>query len=125
MLLLFLRWKFFDSNLAFFNAWADFLVFGFRIFSMPLIIKTFLTPWHKYYWTPNTTGIDIGAILNVSFGNLMSIIIGIILRTFFIVFGLLFVSFMFVIGGFLFVLWFALPFLAAYFLYEGIVFLIV
>ncbi|MEK7453157.1 MAG: hypothetical protein AAB614_02890 [Patescibacteria group bacterium] len=123
MIYLFLKWKFIDSNIDFIKSWFLFLKFGLNIFSVPLLLRTFFWPWHKYQVQyPN--GFNPKEILFTFFGNIMSRGIGMILRTFFILIGLFFEFFIFLFGIILFIFWFILPFITIYFLYLGILFLL-
>lgn len=123
MMYLFLKWKFVDSNRDFLKAWFEFLKFGLNIFSVPLLLRTFFWPWHRYQ-SIYPSGFDPKEVFIVFFGNIMSRVIGVLLRTFFILIGLIFEVFIFLLGFILFLIWFTLPFLALYFFYIGIGFLL-
>ena len=122
MVYLFLKWKFIDSNLDFLKAWFEFLKFGLNIFSVPLLLRTFFWPWHRYQ-SAYPSGFNPKGVFIAFFGNIMSRVVGMILRTFFILIGLIFEIFILLFGFVLFLIWFILPFLALYFLYIGAIFL--
>ncbi len=122
MILDFLKWKFIYSNRSFLRAWFEFLKFGLNIFSVRILLKTFFSPWHKY-WSSYPLGFNPKDAFFVFFGNMMSRVVGMILRTIFILAGIIFEIFIFFFGAFLFLVWVLWPFLVLYFLYLGLLFL--
>jgi hypothetical protein len=122
-MLFFLKWQLFYSNILFLKTWFEFLKFGLNAFSIPLLLKTFFSPWHRYM-TSYPEGIDPIGALNSLFGNIMSRVIGMILRIIFIFFGLIFEIFIFVVGLVLFLIWASMPILIFYLLFLGLTFLI-
>lgn len=123
MLTLFLKWQFLYSNANFLKAYIEVLKFALHIFSVPLLVKTFFAPWHRY-WFAYPSGFNPIAVANAIFGNIMSRVIGMILRTFFILIGVMFTIVVSIFGFATFLTWALLPFWGAYFIYIGIVFLI-
>lgn len=117
-LVLFFVWLFVESTAHIVRTWKFFLVFGFRIFSVPLLVRTFFSPWHRYwYGYPKT--FNIQAIFQTIFGNIMSRGIGVVLRTFLIVLALFFELVVFLIGTVFLVFWVTLPVSSLYLLYLG------
>lgn len=117
-MILFFEWLFLESTARVFWTWVFFLKFGLRLFSVPLLLRTFFSPWHRY-WYGYPKNIDPVEIFYAFFGNIMSRGIGVILRTFVIVLGLLFELFVCVMGIIFLVFWFMLPFVSVYFFYLG------
>lgn len=116
---LFITWLFFESTAHILRTWKFFLVFGLRIFSVPLLVRTFFSPWHRYwYGYPKT--FNIQAMFQSVFGNLMSRGIGVILRTFIIVLGLFFELVVFLLGAVFVAFWVMLPFASLYLFYFGL-----
>lgn len=116
--LLFFRWLFIESTAHVARTWLFYIDFGLRIFSVPLLVRTFFSPWHRY-WYGHPKTFDIRALFQSLFGNLMSRGIGVVLRTFFIVLGLIFELFIVVIGFVFLAVWILLPFASFYFFYLG------
>lgn len=123
MLTLFLKWQFWRSNINFIKAYFEFLKFALHIFSVPMLLRTFFWPWHRY-WFMYPSGFNPAAFFSALFGNVMSRVIGMILRTFFILAGVIFTAVVAVFGLVAFLIWALIPFWGAYFLYIGILFLI-
>ncbi len=121
-MLFFIKWQLFYSNILFLKTWFEFLKFGINAFSIPLLLKTFFSPWHRYM-TSYPKGMDPIGALNSLFGNMMSRIIGMILRVIFILLGLVFEVFIFVVGLVLFLIWASMPILIFYLLFLGLTFL--
>ena len=118
-MVLFVRWLFVDSTLHVAKTWLFFLKFGMDIFSVPLSLRTFWYPWRRYM-TGYPRTIDPKILFESLFGNIMSRGIGMILRTFFILLGIIFDAFIFVFGLCALVLWIAAPFLSLYMVWAGI-----
>jgi len=122
-MLFFLKWQLFYSNILFLKTWFEFLKFGLNAFSIPLLLKTLFSPWHRYM-TSYPEGIDPIGALNSLFGNIMSRFIGMILRIIFILLGLFFEALIFLVGLFLFCVWLIMPILIFYLLFLGLTFLV-
>ncbi len=118
----FLKWKFYYSLLDFLKAWRGFLYFGLYVFSVPLLLRTFFWPWHRYY-SGYPVNFNPKEAFMVFFGNMMSRIIGMFLRTLFILIGVFFEVFILVVGFLLFAFWFFLPFIILYLFYLGFLYL--
>jgi len=114
-----LVWQFLDVPKGILKAWRNFLWFNLNYFSVPTLLKTFISPWRKYRYS-------YGRIFEIwkNFGtlvfNVMSRIIGAILRSFFIIIGLLVEILIIIIGVIIFLGWLILPFLLVFGLIFGI-----
>lgn len=117
-MLLFFEWLFVESTAHAARAWFFFLKFAFDLFSVPLLVRTYFSPWHRYWYGYSKT-FDPTAWFWALFGNAMSRVIGVILRTLFIFLGLLCAVFFFVIGLVCIAFWIALPFASVYLFYLG------
>jgi hypothetical protein len=103
-----ISWQFFDIPKNILKAWKNFLRFGFFYFSIPLLLKTLFSPWRRYIWF-YPRGFDIGKYLEVWISNLMSRIIGAMMRIFLIIFGVIYEIFIFFVGAIVFSGWLILP----------------
>jgi len=103
-----LVWQFFEMPRNILKAWRNFLKFNLNYFSISLLAKTFFSPWHRYRWA-YPRGFDIGKYFETFFSNLISRILGAILRFFLIIIGILFEIFIIFLGIFIFFGWLALP----------------
>jgi len=112
-----LFWQFFEMPGNILKAWRNFLRFNLNYFSIPLLLKTFFSPWRKYKWSCGK-GFDVKRYLEAFFSNLISRILGAILRSFLIFIGLLAEIFIIFIGIIVFFGWLILP----AFLIAGLIF---
>lgn len=103
-----LFWQFFEMPIKLLRIWKDFLAFFLDYFSVPLLIQTFFSHWRRYKWSYGR-GFELGRYLEVFVSNLISRILGAVLRFFLILFGILAEIFVFFIGAFVFILWLILP----------------
>jgi hypothetical protein len=119
----YLEWQFFDAPRNILTAWKNYLKFNLNYFSVPLLLRTLISPWHRYHMSYGKR-FDPGRYVEAFVFNMMSRVIGFFLRIFFIFFGLLIEIFLVMAGLILFLGWLILPLLlVASFLYGfGIIF---
>ena len=103
----YITWHFIEAPYAIFSAWKNFLRFGLEYFSVPALIKTFFSHWHRYHMAYG--GWDIWRWFEAFTFNMMSRVIGAILRAFFIVVGIATEILIFIGGLFILAVWILLP----------------
>lgn len=113
----YLTWQFLDVPKSILRAWRNFLKFGLNYFSIPLLLGTLFSPWRRYIWV-YPKGFDIGKYFEVFFSNLISRVLGAILRIFLIIIGLLVEIFIIFFGFSVFLGWFLLPILLIFGIYH-------
>jgi len=104
----YLEWHFYNQPKAILKAWKNFLLFNLNFFSVTLLLKTLISPLHQYRWS-YPRGLDIPKYLEVLFSNIISSVLGLILRTFFILAGIFFEILILIIGLLIFFGWFIFP----------------
>ena len=120
IILLKITWLYFDVPRNILKAWRNFLLFNLQYFSIPLLLKTFFSHWRRYQsYYPR--GLDIKRYFEVFVSNLISRILGGILRSVLILVGLLIELFILFAGLVVFLGWLALPFLAVLGLWWGFI----
>jgi len=118
-----LVWQFFDVPKEILKIWQTFLYFNLNYFSVPILLKTFFSPWRKY--RSSYGGLfDVWKNFESFIFNSMSRIIGAILRTFYIIIGVITEIFILIIGPIVLIIWIILPFLLLIGLILGIFLLI-
>jgi hypothetical protein len=105
---LWFQWQFFDVPKGILRGWGNFLRFNLNYFSVPVLLKTFFSHWHKYRYSYGK-GFAPARYFEVFIFNMMSRIIGAVLRTFFIIIGLLTEILIFFCGLVVFLGWLILP----------------
>ena len=83
-------WHYGRALLEIWELGRNYLRFGWNFFSLPLLLKTWLSPWYRMReeYDPNMTHFEaLGAAL---LGNIVLRIVGALLRTFVIALGILF-----------------------------------
>ena len=113
-----LSWQFFEVPRDILKGWKNFLKFNLTYFSVPLLIKSFFSPWKKYRVSYGK-GFDIGKYAEAFFSNLIFRILGAIMRSFVIIIGLLVEIFIIFCGIILFLGWLILPILLIIGIYNG------
>jgi len=114
-----LIWQFFDMPKAILKSWKNFLLFNLNYFSVPILLKTFFSHWRKYHY-PYGRIFEAWENIGTFIFNMMSRIIGAILRTVFIVLGLAIEILIILIGIIIFLGWLVLPFFLIFGLILGI-----
>jgi len=118
MILDFLTWYFIEVSGEILKGWKNFLLFNFEYFSIPILLKTYFSHWHRYYYSYGR-GFDLMRYLEAFSFNSMSRIIGALLRTVLIFIGLMVEILISIIGLFILVLWIVLPVLLFIGLFFG------
>jgi hypothetical protein len=115
----YLEWHFCDQPRKILKTWKGFLLFNLNYFSLALLIKTFFSPWRQYVWA-YPRGLDIPKDLEVFFSNMISRILGAILRIVIIFLGIFFEISILIIGFFVFFGWLILPALLLFILFRHV-----
>lgn len=114
-----ISWYFFDVPKNIFKGWKNFLKFGLHYFSIPFLFKTLFSHWHKYFWA-YPRGFDIAKIIETFLSNLISRVVGAVIRSFLILVGILFEVLIFILGLILILLWFFLPLILFFVFIYGV-----
>jgi hypothetical protein len=109
---------FFDGPKAILKAWRNFLLFNLNYFSIGLLIKTLFSYWRNYRWA-YPRGFEVSGYLEAAAGNLISRILGALMRIFLIIIGVVTEIFLFAAAIITFTGWFFLLFLAVILIYNG------
>ncbi len=113
-----LAWHFWEVPKKIVGAWKNFLKFNFNYFSVALLLRTFFSPWRRYSMSYGR-GLNVSRYLEAFFSNMIFRVIGIILRSFLIFFGLATEVFLFFLGIAVFLGWLALPVFIIFGIYKG------
>jgi len=110
IILVFLKWHFFEAPKSILKGIRNFLWFNFNFFSIGFHLKTFFAHWRNYRESYGR-GFDPKRYAWVFFGNLISRIIGMIARTIMIIMGIVVEIITLVVGASILASWIILPFL--------------
>jgi len=117
------RWHYLEATRDIFRGWGNILWFILNYFSVPLLLRTLFSPWRGIQWQKRK-GFYPGDILFTLLSNLVSRILGAIVRSFLIMAGLLLEAAFFSLGVFLLIFWLLLPFLIFIIFIYGIILLL-
>lgn len=106
----FLEWYFIDQSLLIFKAWKNYLRFNFEYFSIPLLLRTFFSPWRRYIWAYGR-GFNFKRYLDAFVSNAIFRGLGAVLRFFLIIIGIILETAIFLAGIVVLILWLFLPFI--------------
>jgi hypothetical protein len=105
---LYFQWHFYDRPRGIIRGWANCLDFNLNYWSVPVLIKTFFSPWRRYCYSYGK-GFDFKRYAEVFTSNAISRVLGSIMRSFLIVIGLVTEIIVFFIGMAIFLGWLILP----------------
>lgn len=101
-------WYLRDQSRFILKVWKNLLRFNLEYFSIPLLLKTFFSPWRRYTWSYGR-GFNFRRYLEAFVSNLISRTLGAILRFFLILIGI-FLEILILLGGLIALIgWFFLP----------------
>lgn len=108
----YLYWHYFKQPKIILLGWKNLLRFNLSYFSIPTLLKTFLSPWRRYEDSFGR-GFDLLKYLEVIVFNILSRVIGMIMRSSLIIMGTLTEILIFFGGLIIFIVWLTLPFMIA------------
>jgi len=115
----YLEWHFVDQTKAILQAWQNYLYFNLNCFSVPLLLKTFASPWRRYRYSYGRT-FDLKRYVDAFTFNAISRTIGMIMRTILIIFALIIEFFIFLAGLMFFFFWLFLPIILIIMIFYGL-----
>ncbi len=114
-----LIWYFKDMSQAILRVWVNFLNFNLNYFSLPLLLKTLFSPWHRYRYFYGRT-FEVWHNIETFVFNMMSRIIGAVLRICLIILGLAVEVLIIFIGLIVLLAWLVLPLFLLFALIFGL-----
>ncbi len=115
----YLIWHFVEMPKHIFQAWTNLLRFSIDYFSLPILLKTFFSPWKKFSHSYGKS-FSFKKYFEVFVFNLMSRTIGAVIRLFFVLLALVFSFFVFISGLFFLLAWILMPLWLVYIFLYGI-----
>jgi len=105
-----IAWHFFEMPKFLFEVWSNYFNFASNLFSVPLLLRTFLSPWRRYKWN-YPRGFNLTEFLNTFISNSFSRILGAMMRIVLIVLGIILQIFIAIVGFIIMLAWIFLPFI--------------
>lgn len=104
----FLEWYLYDQPRFILKAWKNFLCFNMEYFSIPLLLKTFFSPWRRYTWSYGR-GFSFKRYLDAFVSNAIFRGLGAVVRFFLIVVGIFLEIIILFAGIIVIITWFLWP----------------
>ena len=118
----YIKWQFYEMPKEIKKGWFNYLKFYLNFFSIPILLKTFFSPWKRYRWSYGR-GFSPSRYFEVFMSNTTTRVLGMIMRTFLIIAGLI-VDIFILVGGFMvYLLWMLFPILIPGLFFVGIKYL--
>jgi hypothetical protein len=118
ILVKYLYWQLFLTPKKALGILKNYLVFGFQFFSIKETLRSLFSPWRRYLWDYGR-GFDPGKWLVVLFSNIITRVIGLVMRLFLIALFIIYETVVLVLGIAGVVLSIIYPFLAIYLLIHS------
>ena len=113
------KWYLFERPREIIRGWGNVLWFNLEYFSLAFLLRTLFSPWRRTTWSYGR-GFDVKAWLEAWTGNIISRILGAVIRSALISAGVFVELGLVLLGPVVFMLWFLFPLLLVYFLYQGV-----
>lgn len=110
LFLSYFKWHYLDATRDILKGWGNILWFNLNYFSVPLLLRTLFSPWRGIQWKKRK-GFYLTDMLFTLMSNIISRILGAIVRSFLIIAGLLLEVTLLLLGVFFLIFWLFLPFL--------------
>lgn len=117
------RWHYTKAFVELYLVWLNFLWFVVHFFSIPQLLTSLIAPWRRMI-EQRTKGGDFEDFAGYIIINLLSRVVGAIMRSIVIICGLLCLTIVIVLGGTTLLLWVFMPALAVGSILTGIALLI-
>ena len=108
-MLAYLIWHYTRGLTDFFGIWGNYLAFFWYYFSVKFLFRTLISPWHRDVTFSDWRGLHPLLFLQKMLNNIFSRLMGMIVRTFVIIFGLLVEMVTLMAGAIIFLCWIFLP----------------
>ena len=110
---LFLReyvfWHYGEALSDIFAVFKNLLRFGYHFFSLPLLVRTWLSPWYRMSENYGSDWTNFEKIGEAILGNTVMRLVGFVLRTIVIVIGVAFETVLVLFAALFFLAWIAFP----------------
>lgn len=116
----YLFWHYTKALKNIFGIFANFLWVTYRFFSLPLLFRTFFSPWRRLGSQYEST-LDIGEFFGTLIVNTLMRIVGMFIRFFTILLGILSLILIIIAGIGFFIVWILLPFIIVWLFYKGVI----
>jgi len=119
---LFFYWWYLEAPARNFKIVLAFILRTIDTFSIPILFKTLFAPWKRDIIS--TENLSLNERFQVWIWNLISRLVGAVIRSVTIFTGLIFILIVAILGIFLWLLWFLLPFIFIFLVFYGLLLLI-
>jgi hypothetical protein len=107
----FFKWYWREAPRSILHGARNFLIWGANLFSLSLTIRTLFAPWRKTIHARRESGFDFADFFDAVLFTNFSRLIGFVVRSFILIFGLMFETVVLFFGIVIFLSWIILPLL--------------
>lgn len=112
-------WQFIDIPKRIVKTFSNLVWFGYYFFSVKYCLKNLFSPWKKIVWKYDR-GLNIGQHIETFFANIISRILGFIMKVFILIGFVIYEAIIFLIGTIVFLSWLIFPFVVLFLLFFSL-----
>jgi len=106
---IFIKWYFFEIPIQIVKQVYKYILVISKIYSFTFLLKTFFSPWKNQSYTYPKKGFDINRILEIWTSNMVSRVVGALVRFFTILTGIVILGLTGILGGLILFIWVTYP----------------
>ena len=115
IILRFWSWYYYGAIKNLIRIWRDFIIFVREYYSIPLLLRTLISPWKRDI-TRKPRGLNIKKLIETFAFNAISRSLGFFVRSITIIIGLICLIGVILLGFIAIIIWIVLPFILAFFI---------
>ncbi|MGA1050161.1 MAG: hypothetical protein ACO3TG_01580 [Minisyncoccia bacterium] len=106
---IFIKWYFFEIPIQIVKQVYKYILVISKIYSFTFLLKTLFSPWKNQSYTYPKKGFDINRILEIWTSNMVSRVVGALVRFFTILTGIVILGLTGILGGLILFIWVTYP----------------
>ena len=106
---IFIKWYFFEIPVLIVKQVYKYILVISKIYSFTFLLKTFFSPWKNQSYSYPNKGFDINRILEIWTSNIVSRLVGALVRFFTILTGIVILGITGILGGLILFIWVTYP----------------
>lgn len=106
---IFIKWYFFEIPILIVKQVYKYILVISKIYSFTFLLKTFFSPWKNQSYSYPNKGFDINRILEIWTSNMVSRVVGALVRFFTILTGIVILGIAGILGGLILFIWVTYP----------------
>jgi hypothetical protein len=116
----YLLWHYSKAIVSLFGLYRNFVLFIYHLFSLPILFRTWISPWRRLNEGYPKSLVDFSAILETLLINTLMRLVGFVMRTIVIFCGLFLIAVLSILFPVFLIIWIMMPFLVVFLFLLGV-----